>query len=117
MKDRLLKFLFHGAPVRGELVRMSHSWQQMTAHHEYPAPVKQLLGEMVAAAALLASNIKFNGALVTEGREIPDNSLVLGAPGKVARTLDEAAIAGMHRNTAGYFQRGQYYKGAMKRIG
>lgn len=66
MKDRLLKFLFHGAPVRGELVRMSHAWQQMTAHHEYPAPVKQLLGEMVAAAALLASNIKFNGALVMQ---------------------------------------------------
>lgn len=57
------------------------------------------------------------GALVTEGREIPDNSLVLGAPGKVARTLDEATIAGMHRNTFGYFKRGQFYKGAMKRIG
>jgi molecular chaperone Hsp33 len=66
MKDRLLRFLFHGAPVRGELVRMSQSWRQMTAHHEYPAPVKQLLGEMVAAAALLASNIKFNGALVMQ---------------------------------------------------
>lgn len=66
MSDRLLKFLFHGAPVRGELVRMADSWQQMTAHHDYPAPVKRLLGEMVAAAALLASNIKFNGALVMQ---------------------------------------------------
>jgi carbonic anhydrase/acetyltransferase-like protein (isoleucine patch superfamily) len=57
------------------------------------------------------------GALVTEGREIPDNSLVLGSPGKVVRTLDEAAIANMHSNTANYVKRGQYYKGALKRIG
>lgn len=57
------------------------------------------------------------GALVTEGREIPDNSLVLGSPGKVVRTLDAAAIAGMHANTANYVKRGQYYKGALSRIG
>ncbi|MEM9969219.1 MAG: gamma carbonic anhydrase family protein [Pseudomonadota bacterium] len=31
------------------------------------------------------------GALITEGKEIPDGSLVMGAPGKVVRTLDEAA--------------------------
>jgi molecular chaperone Hsp33 len=64
--DRLLKFLFRGAPVRGELVRLSGAWREMTAHHDYPVPVKHLLGEMVAAAALLASNIKFNGALVMQ---------------------------------------------------
>ncbi|HQR21334.1 MAG TPA: gamma carbonic anhydrase family protein [Burkholderiaceae bacterium] len=57
------------------------------------------------------------GAVVTEGKEIPDNSLVVGAPGKVIRTMDEAQIAGMHRNTAGYATRGQFYKGALKRIG
>lgn len=66
MSDRLLKFMFHGAPVRGELVRVADAWREMTAHHRYPAPVKRLLGEMVAAAALLASNIKFNGALVMQ---------------------------------------------------
>jgi molecular chaperone Hsp33 len=66
MSDRLLKFLFRGAPVRGELVRVADAWREMTAHHDYPAPVKRLLGEMVAAAALLASNIKFNGALVMQ---------------------------------------------------
>lgn len=57
------------------------------------------------------------GALVTEGREIPDNSLVLGSPGKVVRTLSERDITGMHKDTAKYVQRGQYYKGALKRIG
>lgn len=66
MSDRLLKFMFRGAPVRGELVRVTDAWREMTAHHQYPAPVKRLLGEMVAAAALLASSIKFNGALVMQ---------------------------------------------------
>lgn len=66
MADRLLKFLFRGALVRGEVVRMDGAWRDMTAHHDYPVPVQRLLGEMVAAAALLASNIKFNGALIMQ---------------------------------------------------
>lgn len=63
MSDRLLKFLFHDAPVRGEVVRLAEVWQQVIEHHDYPAPVLALLGQMTAAAALLAANIKFNGAL------------------------------------------------------
>ncbi len=31
------------------------------------------------------------GALITEGKEIPPGSLVMGAPGRVVRTLDAAA--------------------------
>jgi molecular chaperone Hsp33 len=64
--DRLLKFLFGQAPVRGEIVRLQESWQQMVANHGYPAPVTRLLGEMTAAAALLAANIKFDGALILQ---------------------------------------------------
>jgi len=64
--DRLLKFTFHNAPVRGEVVRLADAWQAMTEHHGYPAPVMRLLGEMTAAAALLASNIKFSGSLILQ---------------------------------------------------
>jgi molecular chaperone Hsp33 len=64
--DALLKFLFRDAPVRGEIVRLQASWQQMLANHRYPAPVATVLGEMTAAAALLAANIKFDGALVLQ---------------------------------------------------
>jgi len=35
------------------------------------------------------------GALIPEGKDIPDGSLVMGMPGKVVRTLDEAAKAGL----------------------
>ena len=66
MTDALLKFLFRDAPVRGEIVRLQASWRQMVANHRYPAPVTRLLGEMTAAAALLAANIKFDGALILQ---------------------------------------------------
>jgi molecular chaperone Hsp33 len=66
MQDRLLKFLFHQAPVRGEVVRLSRSWQQMTALHAYPEPVLRLLGETTAAATLLSATIKFAGNLILQ---------------------------------------------------
>ena len=66
MPDQLLKFSFTGARVRGELVQLGSAWREMTAHRRYPAAVMRALGETVAAAALLASNIKFNGALVMQ---------------------------------------------------
>jgi len=64
--SRLLKFTFRNAPVRGELVRLTDAWREMTAQHDYPPVVKRLLGEMVAAATLLATTIKFNGKLVMQ---------------------------------------------------
>jgi molecular chaperone Hsp33 len=64
--SRLLKFTFRDAPVRGELVRLTDAWREMTAQHAYPPVVKRLLGEMVAAATLLATTIKFNGKLVMQ---------------------------------------------------
>ena len=66
MKDTLQKFMFENAPVRGELVEMSDTWRQVQARQEYPAPVKVLLGEMLAAAALLSANLKFNGTIVMQ---------------------------------------------------
>jgi molecular chaperone Hsp33 len=66
VSDRLLKFLFRNAAVRGEVVRLDDAWQRMIRDHDYPPPVLALLGEVTAAAALLAANIKFNGALALQ---------------------------------------------------
>ena len=66
MSDRLLKFAFTGARVRGELVQLTGAWRDMTAHRTYPPAVMRVLGETVAAATLLAANVKFNGALVMQ---------------------------------------------------
>ena len=66
MTDELKKFVFDAAPVRGELVRLEGTWQEVLSRRRYPAPVSTLLGEMMAAAALLSANLKFNGALVMQ---------------------------------------------------
>lgn len=42
--------------------------------------------------------------LISEGKAIPDNSLVIGTPGKIIRSLTETEIAGMHANTAHYVE-------------
>jgi molecular chaperone Hsp33 len=64
--DTLHKFLFEEAPVRGELIEISDTWRQIQARHTYPKAVGTLLGEMVAAAALLSANLKFNGSIVMQ---------------------------------------------------
>ena len=65
-KDTLQKFIFDNAAVRGELVEISNAWREIQSRHQYPAPVRAMLGEMVAAAALLSANLKFNGSIVMQ---------------------------------------------------
>jgi carbonic anhydrase/acetyltransferase-like protein (isoleucine patch superfamily) len=55
-------------------------------------------------------------ALVTEGKEFPDNSLIVGAPAKAIRTLDEAAIAGLRGSAEGYVRNWKRFAAGMKRL-
>ena len=69
--SELHKFIFEGLPVRGMLVRLTDSWQEVLARRSaagdaFPAPVRALLGEMAAAGVLMQSNLRFNGALVLQ---------------------------------------------------
>jgi molecular chaperone Hsp33 len=68
--SELHKFLFDGLPVRGMLVRLTDSWREVLRRRALagatPPPVRELLGEMAAAATLMQANIKFNGALVLQ---------------------------------------------------
>ena len=67
------KFIFDGLPVRGIVVRLTDAWTEILRRRAsnsqtgaYPVPVQQLLGELLAAATLMQSNIKFDGALVMQ---------------------------------------------------
>ena len=68
--SEVIKFLFVGLPVRGVLVRLTDSWQEVLRRREtitaHPPEVRVLLGEMAAAGVLMQANIKFNGALVLQ---------------------------------------------------
>ena len=64
--DTLTRFIFEHAEVRGESVRLDATWRAVLARHDYPEPVRRLLGEMMAACALLAATLKFEGALIMQ---------------------------------------------------
>jgi carbonic anhydrase/acetyltransferase-like protein (isoleucine patch superfamily) len=56
-------------------------------------------------------------ALVTEGKVIPDNSLVMGAPGKVVRELTPEAIAGLTLVAKGYVENWQRFAAGLTPVG
>jgi molecular chaperone Hsp33 len=66
--DTLRRFVFERYPFRGQLVHLGPAWQAMMEHHDYPGQVRNTLGEAVAAAALLASTLKFHGLLTLQLR-------------------------------------------------
>jgi carbonic anhydrase/acetyltransferase-like protein (isoleucine patch superfamily) len=57
------------------------------------------------------------GALVPEGREVPDGALVMGAPGKVVRMLDEAAQERLSRSAAGYVANMRRFRAGLAPVG
>ena len=56
------------------------------------------------------------GALVAEGKEIPDYSLVVGAPGKVIRTLDAEAVAAVRMAAQRYRENQERYRRSLKEV-
>ena len=62
--DSLRRFVFERYPFRGQLVHLGPAWRAMMEHHDYPAEVRDTLGEAVAAAALLAVDAQVPGPAV-----------------------------------------------------
>ncbi len=52
------RFVIARGAVRGEHVRLTEAWQEMLARRTYPGAVVSLLGECLAATALLTSTVK-----------------------------------------------------------
>ncbi len=66
--DFTQRFIFTDADVRGELVCLEESYAHVLAKHDYPEPVSTLLGELMAAAAVLINTVKFDGLLILQAR-------------------------------------------------
>jgi molecular chaperone Hsp33 len=66
--DNSQRFLFDDTDIRGEMVCLRDSYAHVLAKHSYPEPVAELLGELLAAAALLVGTLKFDGLLVLQAR-------------------------------------------------
>ena len=66
MSDSLQRFLLENTPVRGEIVHLDATWRAVLERRSYPARLQSLLGEMMAAAALLSATLKFDGSLIMQ---------------------------------------------------
>lgn len=66
--DQSLRFLFEEADIRGESVQLDAAYREILEIHQYAPGVGRLLGEFLAAAVLLSSNLKFEGKLILQVR-------------------------------------------------
>ncbi len=69
-----------------------------------------LSGARIGKNCLIGAN-----TLITERKEIPDNSMVLGSPGKVVRVLSAEEIQGLRESADGYSVRAKRYLRAFER--
>ena len=81
-------------------------------------------GSLVGIQAVILNGAKIGkgclvgaGALVTEGKEFPDNQLIIGSPAKAVRTLTEQDVAKLRGAADGYVQRSRLFKTQLKKIG
>jgi molecular chaperone Hsp33 len=66
LSDALARFVFEHSAVRGALVSLDDTCREILACHPYPPALKRALAEVLAAATLLASTLKFKGALIVQ---------------------------------------------------
>lgn len=75
------------------------------------------MGATVLNGAEIGNNCLVGAnALVTEGKSFPDNSLIVGAPAKAVRTLDDKAVEGLKASAAHYVERWQAFARGLKRL-
>lgn len=92
--DASQRFIFENADIRGEIVRLHRSYLDTVLGKHYPEPVAALLGQFLAASALLCSTIKFDGRLVIQAR----------SEGEVTVMMGECTSSGEVRGIARYAQ-------------
>ena len=64
--DTLRRFIFERLPVQGRHVHLDASWRATLERQDYPAPVRALLGEAMAAVVLLSATVKFDGNITLQ---------------------------------------------------
>nr|WP_255557405.1 Hsp33 family molecular chaperone HslO [Dyella sp. ASV21] len=119
------RFMLERAGVRGVLVRLGPAWREVAGRSAYPGVLRSVLGETLAACALLTGNIKLEGSLSVELKsagalrllfaECTDQGRLRGLArwnDPLPDTLDLAALPNaVMAITIGHAERGQRYQG------
>ncbi len=81
-------------------------------------------GSLIGIQAVILNGAKIGkncivgaGSVVTENKEFPDGSMIIGAPARVTRQLGEAQIAGLTGVTDGYVANARRFARGLKKIG
>ncbi|WP_096085657.1 Hsp33 family molecular chaperone HslO [Agaribacterium haliotis] len=67
-KDQVHRFLFDNSDIRGEIVTLEKSFQDATSAQGLPSALLPLYGEFMAAVALIAEMLKFDGTITLQAR-------------------------------------------------
>lgn len=81
-------------------------------------------GSLIGIGAVVLNHAKIGknclvgaGSLVTEGKEFPDGSMILGSPAKVTRQLTPEQMAGLEQIARHYVENAQRFRTGLKKIG
>src|SRR5574344_203815 len=66
--DTIQRFVFNEYAIRGEIIQLHKSYEDLLANHKYPLCIKNLLGEMQAAICLITATLKFKGSIMLQIR-------------------------------------------------
>lgn len=64
--DQLVRFNFDELDIRGELVYLNDSWEQILTRYDYPPAVRLQLGSALAALVLLSATVKYDGNMILQ---------------------------------------------------
>jgi molecular chaperone Hsp33 len=96
--DRALPFQVEGLDVRGRVVTLGPSLDAILQRHDFPGPVKRLVGEAAVLASLLATSLKDVGRFILQTQTDGPVSMIVvdvRTPGQIraTATYDKAAVA------------------------
>ncbi len=95
--DRALPFQVEGLDVRGRVVTLGPSIDAILQRHDFPTPVKRLVGEAAVLASLLATSLKDTGRFILQTQTDGPVSLIVvdvRSPGQIraTATFDKGAV-------------------------
>lgn len=85
-EDLVLPFEIRPLGVRGRLVRLGASVDDILSRHDYPPPVSALLAEAVALTAMLGAMLKFDGKFILQTKTDGPVDMIVAdyvSPGKI----------------------------------
>ncbi|MBQ0712281.1 MAG: Hsp33 family molecular chaperone HslO [Porticoccus sp.] len=75
--DQLQRFIFEHSDIRGEILTLEKSYQDVLANGEYPETIQQLLGQFLTAAGLLSATLKFDGVITLQAQGSGPLSMIM----------------------------------------